>query len=76
MNEERRKKLEAVNRLLDQCKSDLEEIQGDEQEMFDNMPENLQQGDKGQKVEEAIDCLQQAIDGVGDSISQIETAIS
>jgi uncharacterized coiled-coil DUF342 family protein len=78
MNKERRKlineqwhKVEAIRVKLDELKAEAEEakealeaIRDDEQEAFDNMPEGLQQSDRGQASEEAINHLFTAIDAL------------
>ena len=51
MNKVRRKRLVAVE-------SELESIISEEQEAFDNMPENLQDSEKGEKMEEDISVLE------------------
>jgi hypothetical protein len=38
----------------------LNDIENDEQEAFDNLPESLQQGERGLDMEEAISQLQEA----------------
>lgn len=46
----------------EQITADLESIRDDVQERLDNMPEGLQEGDIGQKLQERIDNLETAID--------------
>jgi hypothetical protein len=68
MNNERRKAIAAVVKQLEgwpdieELKGELETIRDDEQEAFDNMPESLQQGERGQAAEAAVNALQEAID--------------
>jgi len=69
MNAQRRKALaDLMDRLtplaatITDIKDALETIRDEEQESFDNMPEGLQQGDRGQAMEEAISTLDSAID--------------
>lgn len=67
MNNERRKRLAAVAKQidelpdLDEIKSELESIRDDEQEAYDAMPESLQQGERGQLSEAAIQAIENAI---------------
>jgi hypothetical protein len=61
MNAERRKQ---ITELARQVQNVLDEEQG----YFDNMPEGLQAGDKGDSAQSAIDSLQQAVD----SLEEIE----
>jgi hypothetical protein len=74
MNEERRKTLKEAIGLIDQAKNILEDAQTDEQEAFDNMPEGMQNGEKGEKVQGAIDSMGEAIASCDDIVGQIEAA--
>lgn len=40
--------------------SDLEELENEEQDAFDNLPESLQDGERGQDMVAAIDAMQNA----------------
>lgn len=69
MNAQRRKALaDLMDRLtplaatITDIKDALESIRDEEQDSFDNMPEGLQQSDRGQASEEAISTLDSAID--------------
>lgn len=73
MNAQRRKALadimDRISNLADErddIKGALETLRDEEQESFDNMPEGLQQGDKGQAMEEAINALDDAISSLED----------
>lgn len=75
MNQQRRKQLaELRDRMSDlqaQVSTLVEDLQGvrdDEQEYLDNMPESLQEGEKGQKAQAAIDLLESLIDELGNFI--------
>lgn len=52
----------AFRAAVDDLQEAIESVQSDEREYFDNMPESLQGGDKGQAAEAACDKLQEAID--------------
>ena len=45
-----------------------------EQEAYDNMPESLQNGERGEQASSAIDQMQIAIDSLGEAESAIEEA--
>ncbi len=55
MNRDRRKKIQKAIDLLD-------DVLVDEQEAYDNMPENLQDSDKGDTMQTGIDNLQDGKD--------------
>jgi galactokinase len=61
MNNERRKSIQKAMELLDEAKALLEEARDEEQEYYDNMPETLQSGEKGDKAQSAVSCLDDAI---------------
>lgn len=67
MNAARRKALEGILDQLEAAKSATETVASEEREAFDSMPEGLQQGERGQQVEENADALE-AIDGDFDSL--------
>lgn len=74
MNAKRRKslqavitKLEALESLRQEIQEELEEIMEEEQEALDNMPESLQEGERGQQMQEYI----YAMDGVVDDLDCI-----
>ncbi|AXH69003.1 hypothetical protein SCHNAPSIDEE_53 [Microbacterium phage Schnapsidee] len=54
-------KLEDLKTLKDEIESGLETVRDEEQEYYDNMPEGLQQSDRGYKAEEAASNLTEAL---------------
>jgi hypothetical protein len=75
MNAERRKEIERAKTLIEEAKSILETAASDEREYYDNMPESLQSGDKGEKAIAAADALDEAVNAIDDIVSNIETAV-
>jgi hypothetical protein len=74
MNDERRKKLQvAASALSDAC-AIVEEIMDEEQEALDNLPEGMQQGEKGEKMGAAIGALNEAKDSIESALGNIDTA--
>ena len=55
-------KLRALATSLDEIKSDLQPVLEEEQEAFDNLPESLQDGDRGQAMQGALDTMQEILD--------------
>ena len=74
MNNQRRKSIDAIVAILQQAQANLENIQEEEQECFDNLPESFQDGEKGETAQEAIDSLQNAYDSIEEAIEYAETA--
>lgn len=59
--------------------SELEGVKDEEQEYFDNMPESLQGGDKGQAAEEAVSNMESALEAlelIKDLENNLEDAVS
>lgn len=61
MNKARREALSKVLDKLNEIGLDISQIRDEEQEAFDNMPENLQDSEKGKTMEENVDVLDSAI---------------
>lgn len=86
MNRERRKQIEAATAKIAEAEAALQaaqeiiqEVRDDEEAARDNLPESLQDGERGQAMQEAIDALDSAlsdIEGVdfSEMTSQLETA--
>ena len=70
----RNKRLDEIDATITQAKADLESILEDEQGAFDAMPESLQQGERGEKTQEGLDSLQEAIDACETVIDSITAA--
>jgi hypothetical protein len=101
MNAERRKRIAAVKARIEadlataikaaatlagELREEVADLQGEEQDYKDNMPESLANGERGEKAEAAINALDDAIsalddiettlDGIdlGDALSNLDTA--
>ena len=68
--------VEEANAAAAEAISMLETARDDEQEYKDNMPENMQDGDKGQMADSAIDNLENAVSSAETFNEGLETAIS
>ena len=71
MNKQRRKSISENISLLENIKSNIEDILSDEEFAFDNMPENLQGSLRGEESETAIDLLSSAIDDLENAINSL-----
>lgn len=56
--------MEALQAEVEQIKDELEALRDEEQDAYDNLPESLQQGEKGQDMEAAIGSMDSGIDGL------------
>ena len=74
MNNERRKAISVIVDLLEGVQSDIEDLAGEEQDSFDNMPEGIQMSERGDRAEEAIQNLNEAKDAVLEAMSLLGEA--
>lgn len=77
VNKDRRARLEALLAPLSEIKDQLQLIADEEQEAYDNLPESLQSGEKGEKMEEnaskmtdAVDHLEEIDEWINDILQQ------
>lgn len=73
MNKERRKMIEKVVSKLYDLREQVESIMDEEQEAFDNMPESLQETERGERMQEVVDALDSAcydIDNIIDNLNE------
>lgn len=61
MNAPRRKALAKALDLLEQASSIIEEVQTEEQEAYDNLPESLQNSERDEQMQEYADTLDEVL---------------
>lgn len=66
MNKQRRKALEEIIGKLEELKEEIEAIQEEEQEAYDNIPESLQDTDRANHMYENIDALEEVASNIQD----------
>lgn len=57
-------RLSAAESDFDDAKSEVEALRDEMQEWYDNMPENLQGGAKGEEVQAAVDALEDIVNNI------------
>lgn len=72
MNRARRSRIDAIVSKLEELSADLGMLRDEEQEALDNVPESLQAGEAGQRMEEAVDTIESAISGVDDAVDHLK----
>lgn len=75
MNKERRDRLSDVIASLEEAKDLLEDVKNDEQDAFDNMPVGLQFSERGSKMEDYIELMEDAGDQIDNVCEFIEKNI-
>lgn len=74
MNKQRRKTLNEIYDKLAELKDLLEEVQQEEEEYRDNMPENLQSSERYEKAETACENLECIVSLFEEALGYIESA--
>lgn len=76
MNNARRKELTELSSSISIALTVAETIRDDVQEYYDNMPESFQNGEKGEKAQEAINYLESLVSALEEAQSAIDDATS
>lgn len=84
MNAERRKRIDAVidsiNKIKEQLvdlRCEISDIKDGEEDAMNNLPEPMQDGDRGQAMQDAIDAIDEAYTAImDDSMIDIDEAVS
>lgn len=73
MNRVRRKslkdilgKMDELSAMLENVKDAIQTVLDEEQEAYNNLPEGLQEAERGQQMQEYIDALEGVVDSLGD----------
>ena len=74
MNKQRRKAINDISDSVRDLQTKIDNLKDAEQDYYDNMPENLQESERGEIAEEAIDNLQSAYDSLEDAINSLDSA--
>ena len=74
MNKQRRKSLYSISAQLSDCLSAIEDICADEQYSLENLPESLQDSQRAESMQDAIDAMDEATSSIQDAIDSIEKA--
>ena len=74
MNMTTRKDIDDLIAQLQSIKEQIGTIRYNEEEKYDNMPESLQESEKGEAMSNAIDNLESAMDSIEEVTSYLEEA--
>ena len=72
MNAQGRKEIAKYIASLEDIKDKLDSMMDEEQDKFDNMPEGLQESERGEAMQEAIEQLGTACDNLDEAISALQ----
>ncbi len=60
MNKQRRKQIDQILEKLAELSAMVEEVYNDEDEAYNNLPESIQDSERGEAMYEAVDALESA----------------
>lgn len=75
MNKQRRKEISGIIEEIEGIQSMLDALMKDEQDALDNLPESIQESERGERMEEIIDLIQSAIDSTQEAVDDLQEAI-
>jgi hypothetical protein len=75
MNKARRKKIETIIERLADLRADLDNIQDEENMSFESLPENMQQGERGQAMEDKVATINEAMDELDSAVEKLNEVI-
>lgn len=71
MNKQRRKELDKIQDTLLEVQTDLEAVKNEEEEAYDNLPESLQDSERGEVMQDAISILEDALNSIEEAIDYL-----
>lgn len=71
MNKQRRKAIEKVVSQLEDIQAEIDSLRDEEEECYDNLPESLQDSEKGELMQEAIDAMDNADGSIQEAIDYL-----
>ena len=74
MNKQRRKAINDISEKVRSLQTQIDTLKDEEQDYYDNMPESIQESERGNVAEEAIDNLQSAYDSLEETIGHLDEA--
>ena len=75
MNQRRRLSLTNAKELLERAKTIVDGVRDQEQDSLDNIPENLQDSERAEKMEDAVSSLDEAIEAIETAQEKINDAM-
>lgn len=71
MNKQTRKKIEKLTESLDEIKCAVENFQCDEEEKFCSLPDGIQDSERGEEFQAAIENLESAASSIEEAIDYL-----
>jgi len=74
VNNERRKRLAVLSQQLSELKDDVQAVLDEEEEAFNNLPEGLQNGERGDSMQTDVASLDAAVSALEDASDYLTEA--
>ena len=74
MNNQRRNELKKAGEALDTVLADIQILHDEEEKAFENLPEGLQQAEKGEVMQAAMDAMEKVMSAIEEAQVGIENA--
>lgn len=74
MNDKNRKQIQKWIDNLEEIKTGIENMVFEETDKYDNMPESLQESERGESIQEAIENLDSSTMSIDDAIEYLQEA--
>lgn len=72
MNNQRRKSVKEVIKQLKSLQETLEQVRDEEEEAYDNLPEGIQDSEKGETMMDNVTLLDEQTGAIDDIIGELE----
>ena len=74
MNKARRTRIDELSVKLEDIKAEIEMLHDEEQESFDNLPEGIQESERGELMESAVASLAEASSAIEEAMNALMAA--
>lgn len=75
MNKIGRKQIEAIISQLETLRDEIESVKDAEQGKYDNLPESLQDSERGETFTDNVDNMEAAYDNLDEAISNLQEVL-
>lgn len=76
MNKNRRKEIESIIEELESLGSRIEAVKEEEDDAFNNIPESLQYSEKGELMEQNVEDLDEAFNGLSEVVEELQEILT
>lgn len=74
MNKQRRNRLNEIQEQMAELREKIETVLSEEQEAYDNLPERIQDSERGEAMQTAIEAMESAMESCEEAENSLEEA--